>query len=253
MEIRVEPAGLGVIGELRDAYRREMACQIIHDSIHQRHGWTVEYAIWTDETLVGYGSVAVAGPWADDPAAYEFYLTPSARMDAFRLFGCFLRVAGVRTIEMQSNDVLGTAMLYAFAEGVSSESVLFEDGITTSWAPEGAIFRHPTAAEEPDVSADVRRWRAVVELGGVVAATGGVLFHYNPPYGDVYMDVAEGYRRRGLGTFLVQELKRLCHQSGRIPGARCRIDNVASRGTLQKAGFVPCGHVLRGVIRNGST
>jgi hypothetical protein len=45
-----------------------------------------------------------------------------------------------------------------------------------------------------------------VDLDGEVAATGGILFHFNRPYGDIYMDVAESSRRRGLGFFLVQEL-----------------------------------------------
>jgi GNAT superfamily N-acetyltransferase len=41
-----------------------------------------------------------------------------------------------------------------------------------------------------------------------------LFFHYNPPYGDVYMEVAEPFRRRGLGAYLVQELKRIVR--GRI-------------------------------------
>ena len=89
---------------------------------------------------------------------------------------------------------------------------------------------------------------AVVEIDRTVAATGGILFHYNPPYGDIYMEVAEPFRRRGLGSYLVQELKRVCYQRGNIPAARCNLRNLASRKTLQKAGFVPCGHLLAGAI-----
>ena len=60
------------------------------------------------------------------------------------------------------------------------------------------------------------------------------------------MDVAEAFRRRGLGAFIVQELKRVCYEGGSVPAARCGADNVPSRRTLQKAGFVPCGHILNG-------
>jgi hypothetical protein len=43
MEVhRVE---LRQIEEMRDSYRHEMNCQIIHDSIHARPGWTQEYLI----------------------------------------------------------------------------------------------------------------------------------------------------------------------------------------------------------------
>jgi GNAT superfamily N-acetyltransferase len=89
-------------------------------------------------------------------------------------------------------------------------------------------------------------WR--LENGGDAVATGGILFHYNRPYGDVYMDVVEGHRRRGYGSYLVQELKRIAYELGSIPGARCNPDNIASRKTLQKAGFVPCAHILDGTI-----
>jgi GNAT superfamily N-acetyltransferase len=74
------------------------------------------------------------------------------------------------------------------------------------------------------------------------------LFHYNRPYGDIYMDVAESFRRRGVGSFLVQELKRACYEGGNIPAARCNPGNIASRRTLQKSGFVPCGNILNGSV-----
>jgi GNAT superfamily N-acetyltransferase len=85
-------------------------------------------------------------------------------------------------------------------------------------------------------------------LDGTVMARGGILFHYNRPYGDIYMEVSEPFRRRGLGAFLVQELKRLCYQQASVPSARCNPGNIGSRKTLQKAGFVPCGHILAGAL-----
>jgi GNAT superfamily N-acetyltransferase len=62
------------------------------------------------------------------------------------------------------------------------------------------------------------------------------------------MEVAEPFRRRGLGRYLVQELKRICYQMGSVPCARCNTENVASRKTLQKAGFAPCAHILIGSV-----
>jgi GNAT superfamily N-acetyltransferase len=140
-------------------------------------------------------------------------------------------------------------MLHTFAPHASSEAILFHDKLLTSLELSGAIFREPTAAEEPDVPAGSLRWRGVIEVDGQVAAHGGILFHYNRPFGDIYMEVAEPFRRRGLGSFLVQELKRVCYEGGHVPAARCNVDNVASRRTLQKAGFVPCGHILKGTVR----
>ena len=152
----------------------------------------------------------------------------------------------LQTMEVQTNDPLATVMLHAFAREVSTDALLFHDRLTTAHAPPGLVFREPLAAEATDTAADDLRWRGVVEVDGKVAAAGGILFHYNRPYGDIYMHVDESFRRRGLGTFIVQELKRVCYEGGHVPAARCNPANLASRRTLQRAGFVPCGHVLCG-------
>src|SRR2546426_2165351 len=236
----------------RDMYRLEMTCQIIHDSIHERRGWTNEYMLSVAGTTVGYGSVAVGGPWKGTPTAYEFYVVPHQRFRLFELLHALLGASGAVAIEVQSNDVLATTMLHTFAGPVTSESVLFHDKASTAHRPIGATFREPTATEAPDVPRDQLRWHGVVEVEGTVAASGGILFHYNRPYGDIYMETKESFRRRGLGSFLVQELKRVCYEGGHVPAARCNPDNVASRRTLQSAGVVPCGHILKGSVRPDS-
>jgi GNAT superfamily N-acetyltransferase len=60
------------------------------------------------------------------------------------------------------------------------------------------------------------------------------------------MEVAEPHRRRGFGSYLVQELKRVGYEMGKVPAARCNPTNLASRGTLQKAGLLPCARLLVG-------
>lgn len=232
----------------RDMYRLEMACQITKDSIHGRPGWSREYLLSVAGTPVGYGSVAVGGPWSGQPTAYEFYVVPNHRDHLFDMFQALLVCSGAEYMEVQSNDSLATAMLHTFAPHATSEAVLFHDKLLTSLKPGGAIFREPTASEAPDVSAEHLRWCGVIEVAGQVVANGGILFHYNRPFGDIYMDVAEPFRRRGLGSFLIQELKRVCYEGGHVPAARCNVDNIASRRTLQRAGFVPCGHILKGSV-----
>jgi hypothetical protein len=48
-------------------------------------------------------------------------------------------------------------------------------------------------------------------------------------------------------------LNRIAYEMGGIPAARCGPENVASRKTLQKAGFVPFAHILVGAIQTNST
>jgi GNAT superfamily N-acetyltransferase len=240
--------GLEDIRRWRDMHRLEMGCQIIFDSIHDRPGWTQEYRLSVAGTAVGYGSVAVGGPWEGQPTVFEFYVVSNSRNSVFELFRALLTASGAASIEVQSNDALATIMLHAFAPHAASEAILFHDKLLTAHKPPDAIFREPTAVEAPDVPIEHRHWNGVIEVAGRVVATGGILFHYNRPFGDIHMEVSEPFRRRGIGSFLVQELKRVCYEGGHVPAARCNVNNLASIRTLQKAGFVPCGHLLKGSV-----
>jgi GNAT superfamily N-acetyltransferase len=96
----------------------------------------------------------------------------------------------------------------------TNNAILFHDKQATTLAPDGARYRQATASETPDDSPQDRQWRGIIEVDGQAAASGGVMFHYNRPYGDIYMEVAEPFRRRGFGSYIVQELKRLCYETG---------------------------------------
>ena len=251
MAIAVLPSKLREIEPLREKYRKEMNCQIIHDSIHGRPGWTREFVLHLDDSAIGYGSVAAAGPWRENPALYEFFIEPEHRMRTFEAFTSLLQTCGANIIETQSNARLLPVMLQVFAHNLRTESILFEDAFLTSFCPPGAGFRPATAADAAvlrDLQLDEGAgW--VVTLNNEIAGAGGVLYHYNRPYGDVYMAIAEPFRRLGLGAYLVQELKAACRTGGSVPSARCNVNNVASRRTLQKSGFIPCGTLIAGDIR----
>ena len=202
------------------------------------------------ETLVGYGSVAISGPWRDSPTLYEFFIIDPWRCRIFDFFIAFQEFAGFARIETQSNDTLLTNMLLAFSKNVVSESILYEDQVTTAYTLPNVQVRRAVPSDEK-VTADLgldseADWLLV--MNGAIVAAGDILYHYNRPFGDIYMAVAEPFRKQGLGTILVQELKRICYAGGGVPAARCNVGNVASRKTLQRAGFVPCGHIISGNV-----
>ncbi len=230
-----------------------MQGQIVHDSLHRREGWTHSFRLLLDESTVGFGSVAISGPWAGKPTLYEFYVLPERRDRAFDLFEAFLRVSGGRHFEVQTHEELLTVMLHTYGTEIESESIVFRDGGTTSLPCPGGHLRCTTPEDEIRAAMAQRHdggeW--VIDVDGQEAAKGGILFHYNVPYGDIYYEVPEAFRRRGFGAYLTQELKRRCYELGAIPCARCNRDNVASRRTLQRAGFVPSGHILVGSLRPG--
>ncbi len=250
MHIKAHRVEYQQISAMRDVYRQEMNCQIIHDSLHTRPGWVLEYLLSADGATIGYGSIAISGPWKDRPTVCEFFVLPHHRSKLFDSFSALLAASGAKMIETQSNAPLLTVMLHTFAQNVESESILFHDKVTTSHSIPGALFRRAVAGDADQIRREQldpdAKW--VVETGSSVVAAGDILFHYNRPYGDIYMKVAESFRQRGLGAYLVQELKRTCYEMGSVPAARCNPANVASRKTLLKAGFVPCGHILHGSL-----
>jgi GNAT superfamily N-acetyltransferase len=250
MQIQVKLASHRDVLSLRTRFRQEMNCQIVHDSIHDRKGWSLSYLLESNGAVAGFGSLAIGGPWKDKPTIFEFYLLPRFRTSAFELFEAFLASSNARFFEVQSNDVLLTAMFHTYGRELASESVVFHDHQTTAQTANDATLRRVTPEEEIQAAIEERagggEW--VLELGGVTAAKGGILFHYNRPYGDIYMEVVEAFRGRGLGAYLVQELKRECYALGAVPCARCNPTNAASRRTLQRAGFVPFAHILNGAV-----
>jgi GNAT superfamily N-acetyltransferase len=248
--VRIEVAAvpLGEIAGMREEYRREMACQIVHDSWHAR-GFTTSYLLRLHGKVAGYGSVGGA-PRDPKDTLKEFYLFPPFRGSALPIFRALIEVSGARTIEAQTNDALLLLMLLDCGVELTSPTILFADGLMTRLDARGAVFRLLSDAERegafPHTHEDVGEYGLV--RGGEVVATGGLAFHYNPPYADLYMEVAAPFQRRGFGSYLVQELKRACYEVGCIPAARCGQGNVASRQTLERAGMFACGRIVRGVI-----
>lgn len=224
---------------MRNLYRYEADCQIIHDSILRR-GLANAYLIEAAGRIAGYGGI-----WNKyhEGRVMEFYTTPSYRGDALLLFRDLLNISNATAIEAQTNMPLMTVMLFDCARNVQAENILFHDAFTSSIACPDVLFRRAALA---DTWAGDDEW--VLETDETVVAKGGFLLHYNPPYGDIYMETAKSRRRQGYGAYIVQMLKQACYEAGSKPAARCDPDNEASRRTLQKAGMLPCGYLLAGEV-----
>jgi GNAT superfamily N-acetyltransferase len=246
--IDVAPAPLDAILPMREDYRREMNCQIVHDSWHHR-GFTQSFIVSVAAEVVGYGSVGGVPP-EPKMTVKEFFIRPDYRGVALPMFRRLVAVSGALGIEAQTNDVLLTLMLHDVAVDLVSDTILFADALTTDLRADSVAVRRLTDVDRATVFRHTREpigdWG--LEAEHAIVATGGLLFHYNPPYGDLYMEVDAPFRRRGFGSYLVQELKRICRESGHTPAARCNAANTASRLTLQRAGMFPCARIVRGRI-----
>lgn len=161
-----------------------------------------------------------------------------------------LRASKASFIECQSNDLLLTALLYEYAQNINADTILFEEGMTSDLKTDKVLFRKRSENEVVFEHKAEPVGDYVLTLNNEVVATGGFLLHYNLPFADLYMEVRENHRRKGYGGFLIQELKKQCYLTGRIPAARTSMDNVASRATLTKAGLKIAGFMLLGAIKS---
>lgn len=236
---------------MRELYRHEAHCQIIHYSFIGRK-LADPYLILIDGHRAGYAAIGNIYP---AQRVIEFYTLPNSRAFALPMFQELLTVTGATEIEAQSNMPLALLMLYDCATNIRTESILFEDAFTSALTSPNTTFREATAGDDfthfPEPYHEHDGW--LLEVDGAIVAVGDYLEHYNPPYGDIYMEVIESERRRGYGSYLVQELKRLAYEMGKKPAARCGRDNFASRQTLQKAGLLPCGRLLAGDVISPAT
>ena len=72
----------------------------------------------------------------------------------------------------------------------------------------------------------------------LVAAGECIPSQKQPPYADLGIVVAQAYRGRGLGSFMLTQLKRHCYTAGWKPICSCVVDNYASKRAIEKAGFI---------------
>ncbi|MDN5205308.1 GNAT family N-acetyltransferase [Fulvivirgaceae bacterium BMA10] len=249
MKIRVYKTELKEILPFRTLFLQENNFQIRYNACHERN-WSDSYLITFDDREIGYGSVKGIEELKDRNAIFEFYIIPPFRNISSLIFLKLIKVSGVDFIESQSNDLLLSSMLYEFSKNISSDTTLFADHAVTQYVIPGITFRlrekdDNVFGKKGDEAGDY-----VLEQNGEIVATGGFLLHYNIPFADLYMEVKKECRKNGLGTYILQELKKECYLAGRVPAARCSTKNTASRATLIKAGLKIAGAMLAGKIKS---
>jgi GNAT superfamily N-acetyltransferase len=242
MSLSAAAASLAEILPWLEESRRLAPGQIVHDSLHGRPGWIKSYLLRVTDQPAGFGAVAMGGPWRGTRTVFAFHVSPGHLPQAAGLFAAFLRASGATHFEIQTEPPLLLELARPHGTSWTTDAIVFRDAhVSTLPAPAGAVLRKAAGTDRDRIFAHhaepVGDW--VVEVDGVIAATGGWLSHYNPPRHDLYLEVAGPFRRRGLGSWLLQELKRECRAIGGTPCARTGPDNLASRTCLARAGFTP--------------
>ncbi|RFS16039.1 GNAT family N-acetyltransferase [Emticicia sp. C21] len=247
MHFKATKVNLKDILSYRDLYVQEMNRQIRYNACHER-GWSDSYLLYVDEIVIGYGSVK-GQEIVDRDTIFEFYLLPLHQHLATRVFDVLLEVSNAKYIEPQSNALLLTSMLYEFATNIRANAILFEEDRITNLSVSEIVFRSKEEYEKTFSKKVEDGSGYVLEKAGEIVGSGDFLLHYNKPFADLYMEVTESHRNKGLGSYLIQELKRVCYLEGRIPAARCNVHNRASKATLLKGGLRVAGCMLLGEVK----
>lgn len=239
MEIAIRKVQEADIESHRRLFLAEAKFQFIYNKCHGA-GWVDVYLFEADGVSVGYGSVWGKDKREDRDTICEFFLVQPFRKYARQFFSEFIKTSGAGFVECQTNDILLADMAFESARNINAEAILFEAAFETAFTINGAQF---VKSKSPD------EWDAYsVQRGGEIVATGGYVWNYNFPYIDIYYEVKENFRKRGYGAFIMQELKSEAYRLGRVPSARCNINNHASRALLLKAGMQICGYIIIGEI-----
>ena len=247
MTLKVLETHLSTILPLRKKYLRENTFQIRYNACHERN-WTDSYLLFVDNKIVGYGSVKGLERLSDRDTIFEFYIVPSKRISAKFLFKKLIQASGSKFVESQTNDLLTTGMLESVCVNIQKKMILFGEHVDTNINLKEVEFRPLKSGEEVFGKKEEDKGSFVLEVENQVVADAGYMCHYNPPYADVYMDVAQAHRKKGYGSYILQEVIKNSKAAEKIPAARCKMENAASRACLLKVGFKEVGHMLFGEI-----
>ncbi len=205
-------------------------------------GFADAFLLCSDQHKIGHALVGGA-PGEPRTSLIELHLEPEHATLAKPAFAALRAATRIQAILAQSNDPIPMALMRQHAPATEIRSLLFEVRRqlppATIDRPSAGKFRPLRADERPSVFTHHHEpiGDFAVELDDQIVATGGYLTHYNPPFVDLFMEVHEPFRRRGIGSFLIQQLIRECVSKDFAPAARCRPNNTASRACLERAGM----------------
>lgn len=217
MELQVANTELKAISALCTLFLHEGNFQFTYDKCHL-YGWAHTYVFTVDGNKAGYRSVWGKDNSEERDSIFEFYIVESYRKLSEIFFAKFHALSGASYIECQSNDLL-PSLLYEHSRNINAEAILFEDHVQTEFVMPEVVLEHVPGDET------IRTYEhaCVLKQHGEIVASGGLMLNYNIPYADLYYDVKEQHRRKGLGSFMVQDLKKEAYRIGRVPAARCNI------------------------------
>ena len=191
----------------------------------------------------------------------RFHLRENYQDQAQEIFRWMISTYGIQHAIASTIEPLYFSLCLDFQRSLALHSYLFRDNQRRELSSglSKSIFRK---AEESELDDIVRFYQANTEGSGewieaflnahlnreelfvlydqqTFVATGECIpSQKQPPYADLGMVVARSYRGRGLGSFLLTQLKKHCYEAGWKPICSCEASNRASKKAIEKAGFI---------------
>lgn len=246
MEITVRPVDREVIRGIRQERFSNLSFQFRYYACYDRN-WCDGYGIFEANDLIGYGLVKGKDNFRDRDSIFEYHLKTQSGQ-SLTIFKKLIAISHAKYIECQTNDLVLSGLMRQLTQLIQPESILFQFDDPTNFAFADVLFRERSDSDQVFEHEHEPIGEYVLEHENMVVATGGFYAHYNPPFVDLFMEVHPGFRNRGYGSFLLQEVIKICRQQGKTPAARCAVTNMASQKTLLKAGLVKVGEVQVGEI-----
>ena len=224
------------------------------------------YQVKVEDYPVGYGVLLREG--SGFGTVREFYLLPSHRLITNDVFRAFIELFKAKHLSVRTNDRYLLSIFYEFCSNPSVFSAQFQHIIPTHFSFPNLTFRPATIDDKDSLHAlftkpesDPFHWTDenttehyikdesfwILEDGSHLLGV-GVMYRteYQPQYMDIGMVVPSEHRRNGYGTYLVQEITKICKTRNLVPSAGCIADNLPSRKTLEKAGYYAYDRYLLG-------
>jgi predicted acetyltransferase len=232
-------------------------------------GLAPHYIMWKGGKRVGYFAVQKG-------RLLQFFVVDAALPEVPALFADVLTSANIHSAAVSTIEPAFLALCLDRQTAVSVNSYLFQDHHTVH----PTLSAYPQAEFRPGTMADIDQLvqfyhendeyedteaietgagghepytRSLVENEQVFLLTNndeilGIgecrISETQKPYADVGMIANNQYRRQGIGTFLLAQLKEYCYSLHVKPICSCTFDNMASRKTIEKAGFITQYRIL---------
>lgn len=243
-----------VIQQIRDDYLRTLVAPIDgmweNAVIAHAHFWEIQ----DQGQHAGYFCIG------SDNYLLRFHLVENYQARAQEIFRWIISTYGIQYAITSTIEPLYFSLCLDVQKSITLHSYLFRDHkrIELSSDLSNSVFRKAKKSELNDImrfdqantgsgewiEAFLQERLSREELfvlydRQTLVATGECIpSQKQPPYADLGMVVAQSYRRRGLGSFILTQLKKHCYEAGWKPICSCEASNLASKKAIEKAGFI---------------